>query len=127
MTIQAYLDGLRAETPGCRLTAFGDLSTKLVLRTSTDRPCAREVLDALCDSAVQCFSATETETPSDLTGAGYYGRSAILFTASQSVVFARPATTPEDVIFAVVDSARDVDHALSALRRTLGKIGGAPT
>lgn len=122
MTIQAYLDELRDGTPGCRISAFGDLSSKLVLRSSARGPCTREVLDRMCNSAVSCFSVLDREGAEEVTDAAYYGQAAVMFTPAQSYVFARPDADADDVTLAVMDSAQDVEGAVEAVRDTMGKI-----
>ena len=123
MTIQTHLDQLRRTTAGCQLTAFGDLSSKLILRSSAAAPCPREVLDNLSTKAATCFSVLDAVTAVDLAENEHYGQSAIMFTPSQSFVFARPDIAADDVTCAVIDNAQDVEQALHAVRDTVRKIG----
>lgn len=121
MSIQSHLDKLRAETPGCSISAFGDLSSKLVLRSSARGALTREVLDRMCDDAVLCFSVVDAEAEG-LTDRAHYGRSAMMFTPRHSVVFARPAPDADDVTLAVVDGAEHLDKALHATLDTMDQI-----
>jgi len=123
MTIQTQLDQLRRKTAGCQLTAFGDLSSKLILRSSSAAPCPREVLDSLCTKAVTCFSVTDGDVEADLGGNGHYGQAAVMFTPAQSFIFARPDRAADDVTCAVIESAQDVEQALDAVRGMVTKIG----
>lgn len=59
MSIATSLDTLRRDIPGCTLVAFGDLGTRLVLRTSSDTHCAQEQLDQICTQAAQLFSSCD--------------------------------------------------------------------
>ena len=56
MQIQAGMKRLLDETPGMKLVAFGDLSSGLILHSASKEPCQREVLDLLCEKAIDCFS-----------------------------------------------------------------------
>lgn len=123
MTIQTHLDQLRRATAGCQLTAFGDLSSNLILRSSAAAHCPREVLDSLSTKAATCFSVLETDPTEDLTETGHYGQTAIMFTPSQSFIFARLDSADDDVTCAVIENAQDVEQALQATRDTVRKIG----
>lgn len=123
MTIQTQLDQLRQNAAGCQLTAFGDLSSKLILRSSAAAPCPREVLDSLSTKAVTCFSVLDSDTTTELTEEGYYGQSAILFTPGQSYVFARPDPASDDVTCSVIEAAQDVEKALHSICATARNIG----
>ncbi|WP_204114957.1 hypothetical protein [Shimia biformata] len=59
MTFADHINALRADMPGCRLVAFGDASTRLVLRASHGPDIRREHLDRLCDEASACFSMAD--------------------------------------------------------------------
>ena len=123
MTIQNHLDQLRQNAPGCTLTAFGDLSSRLILRSSSAAPCPREVLDGLSQKAAICFSVMEDGHAPELIDADCYGHSAIMFTPGQSFVFGRSDASADDVTCAVIESAQDVEQALRATRETVQKIG----
>lgn len=56
MNISQALDTLRSSFPGCSLVTFGDLATRVVLRSSHDRSYRREHLDELCSQAAGCFA-----------------------------------------------------------------------
>ncbi len=55
MAIKQALDAARATVPGCSVAAFGDASTRLILRSSHHDTIRRETLDELCDEAAKCF------------------------------------------------------------------------
>lgn len=122
MTIQAHLDTLRRGTAGCQLTAFGDLSSKLILRSSSAAARPREELDNLCTKAATCFAVLDLETAGNLLGNGHYGNAAIFFTPGKSVIFARPSPETDDMTCAVIESAQDVEQALHGVRKTVAQI-----
>jgi len=100
MGIAESLDDLRRENPGCSLVAFGDLRTHLVLRTSSETPCAQEHLDRICTLAAQTFSSCDLihkagDTPE--TG----GTAAVVLTANETTVFVRSDTDKSDFICCV--------------------------
>lgn len=60
MTISDELAEFRAGFPGCRAVAFADLSTGMVLASSTSEKTTQEWLDALCERAQACLTGAET-------------------------------------------------------------------
>ncbi|MEM1352085.1 MAG: hypothetical protein AAGF27_07055 [Pseudomonadota bacterium] len=56
VTIGEELTGLRGSLPGCEVVAFADLSTGMVLASSTSSRHAQEKLDALCDAGRDALS-----------------------------------------------------------------------
>ncbi len=59
MNIAEKLDALRNTLPACDLVAFGDLGTRLVLRTSATRPCPQEQLDRIAALAARSFALSD--------------------------------------------------------------------
>jgi len=55
MNIAERLDPMRQAAPGCDLVAFGDLGTRLVLRSSAASQPPQEYLDQLCAQADHGF------------------------------------------------------------------------
>lgn len=55
MNIAKRLDAMRQAAPGCELIAFGDLGTRLVLRSSAASQPPQEYLDRLCAQADHGF------------------------------------------------------------------------
>ncbi len=55
MNIAERLDTMRQAAPGCDLIAFGDLGTRLVLRSSATTQPPQEYLDQLCAQADHGF------------------------------------------------------------------------
>lgn len=60
VTISEELAEFRAGFPGCFTVAFADLSTGMVLASSTSEKTTQERLDALCERATTCLSSAET-------------------------------------------------------------------
>ena len=60
VTIGKELADLRAGYPGCHSVIFADLSTGMVLASSTAEKTTQEKLDALCKAARQSLMGAET-------------------------------------------------------------------
>jgi len=72
MDIASRLNALRETSPGCALVAFGDLGTRLVLRSSAAGQQPQEYLDQLCAQAAHGFClqdalSDQTTLPGDET------------------------------------------------------------
>ena len=109
MTVQDDLDQLRAQTPGCDLTAFGDLSSSLILRFSAENKLPREKLDQLCARAGRGFGVVGSEK--DLMS-----EAVICFSESQTEVYARSSASPDDIICVALGSGHDIDTGAQAAR-----------
>ena len=123
MSIQAHLDGLRSQISDCELTAFGDLSSRLILRSSSAKPCQREKLDQLCRHAVESFAKAELVPVTELTDNAVCGCAAVMFSAGKAFVFARPDVTSDEFTCAVTQATSDSALALEATRKSASLIG----
>lgn len=122
MTVQEHLEELRKTTFGCGLTAYGDLSSGLILRSSSEAPYPREMLDALCDDAVRSLAVTKRQHwPAGMETDGY-GTSVISFTTRRSHVFVRHDPKADDLICATIDKAQAIAPVLRAARATAEQI-----
>lgn len=122
MSVQAHLDQLRKTSFGCGLTAYGDLSSGLILRSSSETPCPREVLDALCDDAIRSLAVTKRQAWPDGMETTDYGTSVISFTAQRSHVFVRHDPKADDLICATIEKGQAIAPVLGAARATAEKI-----
>lgn len=123
MTIQAHLDNLRERVGGCELTAFGDLSSRLILRSSSAEHWQRERLDQLCQRAVDSFAKADLIPASEMIDRTVCGRSAVLFTAGKSFIFVRPDVSSDEFTCAVSHATQDQVSALEATQDTARLIG----
>lgn len=122
MTVQEHLDQLRKASFGCALTAYGDLSSGLILRSSSEMPCPREVLDAMCDDAVRSLAVTKRQSWPEGMETGAYGTSVISFTSQRSHVFVRHDPKADDLICATIDKAQAIAPVLRAAKATAEEI-----
>ena len=60
MNISQQLDTLLLDFPNCETVAFADISTGLVLCSSTQRTMSRGQLDALCNAAIELLDGKGT-------------------------------------------------------------------
>ena len=123
MTIQAHLDSLRKRVSGCDLTAFGDLSSRLILRSSSAEPCQRERLDQLCQHAVDSFAKAGLIPASNRIDHAVCGRSAVMFAAGKSFIFVRPDAGSDEFTCAVSHATPDPVSALNATQEITRLIG----
>ncbi len=122
MTIQAQMDQLRESSIGCALSAFGDISSGLILRSSSEVPCPRELLDSLCEDAIRCFALVHPHSQPESTDSNVYGTVVMSFTAQRAQVFVRHDAETNDVICAVIEQACAIEPVLRAARKTAEKI-----
>ncbi len=113
MTLQKHLDDLRGSVTGCDLAAFADLSSKLVLRSSSVNSIPRERMDQLCSVAKQCFELTEAAQDLENASSTAAHRCAIVFSSRDSLVFVGAADDPDDVTCITVDAGHDLDAAVT--------------
>lgn len=116
MNIQDQLDSLRADTPGCVLAAFGDISSGLILCASAEKQHPREVLDTLCYSAIDCFDLVDEVATPEPCDAKVFGDTAVAFTAHETQLFARTSGNPEDAICAIVNATHPLGTAMERVQ-----------
>mgnify|MGYP001595256999 CR=1 FL=1 len=110
MTIQDDLDQLRAQTPGCELSAFGDLSSSLILRFSAESRMPREKLDQLCTRAERGFGVLELAKE-------FHTERVISFSESHTEVFARAMVSPDDIVCMAMEAGHDIETAAQAAQK----------
>lgn len=119
-----WLDRLRREFPACRLAAFADLSTGMVLSTSTDMPVAQERLDRLCATAVELLDGESAARVSRATGkqnAGWLSH-AMTIDGGEIGVFVRSGKEPRDALCCLCDAAGDLDALIAAAGQCLESV-----
>lgn len=124
MTLQDRMKRLLDDTPGLNLVAFGDLSSGLVLNSVSKTACPREVLDLLCEKAVDCFAMLGPDALSSPDDPGIFGRAVIHFDERGTQVFARQPANPDDVICAMCEPGTALEPMLQATLDLASKVGG---
>lgn len=123
MNVQSHLDDLREGTPGCTLTAFGDLSSSLILRSSSHEALQRETLDKLCESAHWSFDVLE-HIHAASASSGTEAQQVVLFSHKEATIFVRSLQEINDMICATVGPGQPLQTALNATAACLNAIEG---
>lgn len=123
MGIADQLNALRGDVAGCRIAAFADLASGLVLAASADGRVPQERLDALCRRATSVLSGTAPAASSLL--AGQVDR-AMLPDGDGILVILRVPEEPDEAL--VFQCDRDIDLVAFTTRaaRELAALGAAP-
>lgn len=111
------LDKLHARFPGCRILAFADLTTQMVLVTNSGCAAQRETLDAVCAEAAQTFGSYD-RPGFGLSPAG----TAIIATPDQLRIYLRDTSDPADGLCCVCDHTIAVDEFVQQARACLDQI-----
>lgn len=117
------LNALRDRLDGCRLAAYADLSTRMVLQVSADPKPRREDIDALCDLAAQCLDGKNL--PVFFDGEAPY--TALLANGDEVRFFVRSLSDPADALILIVKEPVEQSTVWSAAQELLDpeSAGGA--
>jgi hypothetical protein len=123
MGIGDQLNALRGDVAGCRIAAFADLASGLVLYASADGRVPQERLDALCRRATSVLSGTAPAAAALL--AAPVDR-AVVPDGDGILVILRAPDEPDEAL--VFHCDRDIDLAAFTTRaaRELATLGAAP-
>lgn len=114
MDIAGRLKALREATPGCALVAFGDLGTRLVLRSSAAGQHRQEYLDQLCAQAAHGFFLQDALSgPATPHGDG--AAEVIVVTPQETRIFIRRPGAPQDTASDAILCVCDSEHSAQAL------------
>ena len=117
MTFADRIHNLRNDIPRCRLAAFGDVQTHLILRASHEPGVRREFLDRLCHEAAACFDLTGV-VEQDESGA----EEAIVLTADDVRIYLRAPGNDTDFLCLVCDLESDTQETIDIGHRALGSL-----
>ncbi|MEO9823208.1 MAG: hypothetical protein ABJF50_02190 [Paracoccaceae bacterium] len=122
MSVSEALDALRSEIPGCSLVAFADLSSKIVLTSSSATNPAREKLDALSAAAHLVLDGAIAEGAVPIWGDQNTAETAMLLSSSEARVFMRsPGENPEALICVCAPDC-NLEVVMDCARSTLKRI-----
>ncbi len=117
MTFSDQIHALRAEISGCRLVAFGDVQTRLMLKASHGADVRREVLDQLCDEAASCFDMI------DIAGDEVQGsKHATILTSQDMRIFVNSPTNTSDFLCLICDLQSDPERLIAIGQKALHKL-----
>jgi hypothetical protein len=123
MGIADQLNALRRDFPACRLVTFADLSSGLVLFSSSDQRVPQDDLDALCDRAREVFGGSVGNAAAVLIGGPV--QQVVLSDSEGLIVLVRSPSEPTEAI--VSHCSSDVDISAFTLRaaRELAALGNS--
>lgn len=114
------LSSFREAVPGCRVATFADLSSGLVLYTSSHTRLPQERLDALCAKA---RAMLVTGVPSGVAAALGSGVGSAVVPDDQSLlVFVRSAADPNEAILCDCTFETDVNAVIAGAAAALAAI-----
>ena len=125
MNISERLDVMRQAEPGCNLVAFGDLGTRLVLRSSAATQQPQEYLDQLCAQAEQGFGLQ------DLLGSQeepHQTNEVLVITPRETRIFVRSSVTGDtadnDAILCVCNDEQTAQSLIQPAKAVLDDLLG---
>ena len=114
MDIAGRLNALRDTTPGCALVAFGDLGTRLVLRSSAKGQQPQEYLDQLCTQAAHGFSLQDA-LADQATLSGEDTAEVVVVTPQETRVYLRNPDASKDTANDAILCVCDTEHSARSL------------
>ena len=119
MKIAEKIEALSDAHDACRMVAFADLSSQMVLCSATKEKVGQEKLDALCKKTVNVFSDPfETLSTSIIGGLN----EAIVAGPDGVLICLRSETVPDDALCCMCDDTMDLDAFLADSRTLLAEI-----
>jgi hypothetical protein len=128
MNISQALESLRSTFPGCSLVAFGDLTTRVVLRSSHDGSYRREHLDELCSQAAGCFAVMDhaVQTGNPRADGAAWPAEAIVLTSRGANGFVRAGQSGADFLGFACDTSVMAGEIAREAAKTLTAITDGP-
>ncbi|WP_300035022.1 hypothetical protein [uncultured Roseobacter sp.] len=125
MTMSARLNDLRARFPGCAIAVFADLSTGMVLVSSTTERVGQETFDALCRDGGRCFAPDMPDVfnarghGQTVAGAWY----AVSRFHDKTACHVRSPVLGEEALCFLCEEGCDIDGLVNAARTVLTETG----
>ncbi|MBW4710086.1 hypothetical protein KX928_20060 [Roseobacter sp. YSTF-M11] len=124
MSVKDRLDGFRTRFAGCKAVAFADLSTGMVLSSSTREKTTQEHLDALCQKATVSLNGDDaTRVAAAFSTSRCMPQTAVLFDRTQQYCFVRSAHDNKEALCILCDSDAPVTDIMAAAVQVLDAIG----
>ena len=123
MSVNEELDAFRAGVSGCDVAALVDLSTSMVLSTSTSLRLPQEELDALAATAKDVLTGPMSEAALGVDGADApEATEGLLATASDTRTFFSAGSGRHEALICVCGPDADLAQVFEGARRTLATI-----
>ncbi|MEZ5715811.1 MAG: hypothetical protein R3D85_11940 [Paracoccaceae bacterium] len=123
MSIAQGLDYLRDGHPACSLAAFGDLGTRLVLRSSAATEHPQEFYDKLCAQAAGTFGLSDGLQRPDGVAAG---NEVVVLTPQDARVFVRSPENGSDFVGCICDAQQDLNDIAASAAAMLSEATATP-
>ncbi len=123
-SVQRTLDDLRASLGGCRLTAFVDLQSQLVLSHSAAERHAQESLDDLAAAAARML-ALDSDAKADVQLLGALPDEALTLTAADTTLFLRSPVATTEALVCICPPTAVPEELLRAAAGAIRRIAAA--
>lgn len=123
MGIADQLNAMRRDFTDCRMAAFADLASGLVLFTSSEVRVPQERLDAFCGRARAIFSGQTGEAASRIMGAPV--QQAVLPEGEGLLVLVRSSSEPDEALLCQCTADIDLSPFMARAARELVALGSA--
>ena len=117
MAIADEINNLREEFDGCTLVAFADLTSKMVLLTSSRKKIPQENLDYLCAEAAIMFKGATARLNKDAAPI-----TALVADGAHTNIYLRNAADADDVLCCVCGPDVDLTAFLTSAQARLDQI-----
>jgi hypothetical protein len=124
MKIQDHLRQFLDDCPGTDLVAFGDLSSGLILSSTSNALVPREMLDLLGEKAADCMAFLDRHGLGAAGSPDPVGNTILHFTEDRSDAFARGSVASNDVICVVCDGRTGLEPTLRMAWALSNRIAG---
>ena len=125
MDIAAELDEMRSALQGCSLVAYTDLSSQLVLCTSSATSPMQEEMNALSRAAQLALDGAFAEGAAMAWGGAAPAEFAVLMADEDTRLFLRSPANATEALMCVCGPGTDLAEASAQARATLGRIQAA--
>lgn len=122
MNVTEELDAMRAEVSGCKLVAFTDLSSQLVLCASAVSNPIQDEMNALSAAAHLALDGAYAEGAAPIWNGDAPAEIAMLLTGEEARVFIRSPANPSEALICVCAPDTTLESVVSSGRSTLDRI-----
>lgn len=122
MDITTELDAMRADVRGCVLVAFTDLTSQLVLSSSSASKPAQEEMNALSQACHLALDGVYADGARVAWGSEAPAETAVLMTGAEARIFLRSPGNAGEALICVCAPDTDLETAVAQGRATLDRI-----
>lgn len=122
MDIAEHLDAMRADIDGCAMVAFTDLTSQLVLCSSSTGTPEQDEMNALSQAANLALDGAFAEGAAGSWDGDAPSQVAMLLTGSDARLFLRSPGNPAEALVCVCKPDADLEGAVAQARATLDRI-----